>query len=252
MDEPTGTELAHTSSREPTQIEQMFTSIMAAASNPDVDPAKMNALVDLQMRMIVFKREEEFQQAKIAAIMEMPRITKNGAIKNNAGAVQSRYSKFEDIHAVVMPILKRHNLVISFDVGQSGNMVTVTPILAHTNGYSERGGAMPLSIDTTGSKNATQGAGSAASYGKRHTMKAMLNIVEGGEDDDGQAAGGKVAASRYTPEQRQMITTAETNAKGGAQLYGDWFKQLGAAEKGWLVYEGVHERCKMEAVRNGE
>lgn len=223
---------------------RMFNALIAAATDPRVDPGKMSALVDLQIRMMDYQKREQFNQDKSAAIMEMPSITKRGAIKNNSGQVQSRYSKFEDIHKVVMPILARHNLVISFKVGHAGNLVTVTPVLSHANGYTEEGEAMALPIDTTGSKNATQGAGSAASYGKRHSLKATLNIIEEGEDNDGQGAGGSPALS--TAEQR-LVEAAERQAKAGGENYQAWFSSLTAAERGWLVFSGRHEDLKQRA-----
>lgn len=225
-----------------TQVEKMFSQIMAASTDPNVDPAKMTALVDLQMKMMDYQKQEEFNKAKLAAIMEMPIITKKGAILNKNNQVQSRYSKFEDIHRAVMPILKRHNLVISFNVGHTGQLVTVTPILSHTNGYVEKGEPMALPIDTTGSKNGTQGAGSAASYGKRHSMKAMLNIIEGGEDDDGQSTG--KGGAQLSPSQLKLVADAEAAARDGGTYYLDWFQKLSTPEKGWLVYEGRHEEMK--------
>lgn len=232
-----------------TQVERMFELVVGAATNPDVDPGKMTALVDLQIRMMDYQKSEEFAKAKVAALMEMPTITKRGAIKNGRGEVQSRYSKFEDIQAVVSPILFRHGLVINFEVGQAGNQVTVRPVLTHRNGYVEKGEAMPLAVDTTGSKNATQGAGSAASYGKRHAMVAALNLRIDGDDDDGRGAG------RIAPRpahETNLINAAQESASKGAAAYTAWFQSLTTAEKGWLAFSGEHERLKVESVRAGE
>ena len=231
--------------KEKSEVAQMFAGLVELAKSPDVDAGKMGALADLQLKMINHKQQEEFNRDKIAALLEMPAISKGGAIKNKAGAVQSRYAYFEDIHRAVVPILRRHNLAISFNLGNSGQMVTVRPILSHTNGYVERGSEMSLPIDTTGSKNGTQGAGSAASYGKRHTMKAMLNIIEDGEDNDGQGAGVKYIEK--ADWQEELIDDGRKAALGGIDSYEAFFKSQSAMRRGFLVDSGEHEKLKVAA-----
>lgn len=212
--------------------------IMQAARDPTIDAAKVETMANLAIKLQDRERETAFNRDKIAALMEMPSIAKNGAILNKAGQIQSRYSKWEDIHWIVKPILERHNLAISFNVGSSGQMVTVQPILSHRNGFVEKGDHMPLPIDTTGSKNGTQGAGSAASYGKRHTGKAMLNIVEHGVDDDGQAAGGGSTDpyAMLTPDERGLVDKGRLIAADGMDAYAEWFKGLPADQRGFLAY----------------
>lgn len=232
------------------QATSMLASVISAARDPSVDADKMVTMANLAMQLQDRERESEFNRAKMAAIMEMPAITKKGAITNRAGGVQSRYSKFEDIHRAVMPILRKHGLAISFNVGSENGMVTVQPVLSHVSGYTEKGEAMALPIDTTGSKNGTQGAGSAASYGKRHTIKAMLNIIEAGEDDDGQGTGNS-QFDNLTAEQRELVTLANAAAQQGADAYQSWFSGRNAAEKGWLAYSGRHDELKQASGISG-
>lgn len=236
---------------QPSESDRMLAMIHDAATNPDVDAQKMVTLADLAIKLQDRERENEFRRAKVAALLETSqlRISRRGAILNGKGAVQSRYARFEDIHALVVPIFARHNLAVSFEVGQAGPQVTVRPVLTHANGYQEKGDAMPLAIDTTGSKNATQGAGSASSYGKRHTLKALANIVEDREDDDGQAAGG--GGRKLTQQQEQLLNVARQAAGNGTDSYAAWFAGCSGAERGWLVYEGHHDQLKAEAAKAG-
>lgn len=215
----------------------LLAMVIEAAQNPEIDAGKMQAMANLAIQLQDRERETEFNRDKLAALMEMPSIGKRGEIQNKNGGVQSRYSKWEDIHKIVNPILQRHKLALSFNVGNVGQLVTVQPILSHVNGYVERGGEMALPIDTTGSKNGTQGAGSAASYGKRHTAKAMLNIVEHNEDDDGQRAGGPVGGYDALPkDRRQLVDEGRSKTAGGSAPYAEWFKALPKEQAGWLAY----------------
>jgi hypothetical protein len=216
------------------QASQLLRDIILAARDPAIDGDKVTALANLAMTMQDREAERRFNMAKFEAIMEMPRIAKNGSIINHkTGALQSRYSKFEDMDAVVRPILTKHRLVITFNVNHSGQMVTVQPILSYSDGdmaFVERGGEMVLATDTTGSKNATQGAGSAASYGKRHAMKAMLNIIEDGEDTDG---GGKI---ELPDDKVALIDAGRAKAREGTAAYMQFFDALPKEDKGFLGY----------------
>lgn len=220
------------------QSAQLLADVVAASKDPAVDADKITALANLAMGMQDREAERRFQMAKHNAIIEMPRITKNGAIRNREGQVQSRYSKFEDIMAIVAPILARHHLVLTFNVDHEGAMVTVQPLLSYSDGdlaHVEKGGQMVLAVDTTGSKNATQGAGSAASYGKRHAAKAMLNIIEEGEDNDG--AGAKGGAYESLPRDMQaLVDESRSAALGGTTAYAEWYAAQDKEQKGFLAF----------------
>lgn len=232
----------------PSELSQMWTGLVELAKDPSVDPEKIKALAELQRDMIRDRRQEEFNRDKIAAVMEMPVITKDGKVINHkTKEVQSRYSTFEKLYAVVKPILEKHHLALTFDIDEKQGFqgVLVTPILAHTNGHVERGGSMPLAIDTTGSKNATQGAGSSSSYGKRHTMKAMLNIVEEGIDDDGASAGRQIP--QHGGEWDKLVDDARAAATGGSASYETFFKSLTGMQRGYLMDKGEHGKLKEAA-----
>ncbi len=236
------------------QSAAIFQSLVELAKDTTVDAVKMTALVDLQMKIMDRDAQSEFNRDKIAALMEMPTINKKGAIihpgkDGRPDRVQSRYSRFEDIMAIVKPILDRHKLVLTFNVGHNGQMVTVQPILSHANGIVEKGGDMSLPLDTTGSKNGTQGAGSAAAYGKRHSAKAMLNIVEVYEDDDGQL--GKGVAADASDEEQDIINEGQIAATSGTAAYMAWFKALAPRWAAMMIYKGGHDGLKRAAAEHG-
>ncbi len=239
------------------QALQLLHDIVAASRDPAVDAGKTTALANLAMQMQDREAERRFRMAKHNALLQMPKISKKGAITNKAGQTQSRYSKFEDIHKAVTPILAAHNLIISFNVGHEGQMVTVQPLLSYADGdlaFVEEGGWMTLATDTTGSKNATQGAGSAASYGKRHALKAMLNIIEDDEDDDGQLGQGGAGGYESLPQERKdLIDQSRQAALEGTEAYAEWFKSLATETRGFLGFnyaengETWHEQNKRNA-----
>lgn len=228
--------------------QNLLAQVIAAAKDPSVDADKMKTLADLVNSQQDRERLIEFNQSLNAAIMEMPVITKDGVITIPAkdgrpARTQGRFAKFEDIDRVVRPILQRHGLALRFDVGESNGTVTVRPILSHSNGHTERGEAMKLPLDTSGSKNNTQGAGSAVSYGKRYTMCAMLNIITEGSDDDGM--GGRLVP---LPHERAETVLLEAEKAHEAGTYNEFFKTQSPKDRAWLLSSGNHARLGGEDV----
>lgn len=91
-------------------------------------------------------------------------------------------------------------------------MVEVTATLTHSMGHSETT-ALRSSPDASGGKNGIQAIASATTYLKRHTGFALLGL-EGVDDDDGNASGGRspnagnknnVYRPAYTPEQKSTF-----------------------------------------------
>lgn len=227
-----------------TEAQNVIQMIAQAARDPNVDVGKMTALVDLQERIIDRNSRAEFNAAFVALQHEMPTIGKRGEIKNKAGGIQSRYSKWEDIYRVIMPLLKKHGFVLSHRVDTVDRTMTVEAVLAHVGGHSESSGRMPLALDTSGSKNATQGAGSAMSYGKRYTTVAILNILTENEDDDGSTA------TTQREELSELESDGRKAASTGLQNYARWFKEdISNEQRRQLSDSGWHERLKAEAAK---
>lgn len=221
----------------------MMAMIVAGAHDPSVDANKMVTLAKLATDLQDRERQADFSRDKVECIAQLPAVYKD---KKNGGT-NSMYATWESIHVRVMPILARHNLTLTHEVGQSGNMITVEAILEHANGVKLRGGPLPLPIDNSGSKNSVQGVASTVAYGKRITGKAILNIIESNtpEDRDGQSGDGEKALA---PHKQALLDAAEKAAKDGPTTYLDWFKSQPAAEKGWLAFEGHHDRFKAKAL----
>lgn len=227
----------------PRQSENLLAQVIQAAKDPAIDAAKMETLARLVNSQQDREREIEFNQDKNAAIMEMPVITKDGRIiiqnKDGGGSrEQGRFARFEDIDRVCRPILARHNLAVTFEMNErQGGGITVTPILSHANGMTERGGAFPVPAEKSGAKNDAQAMGSSASYGKRYSYCAILNIVTEGVDDDGNRGR---STTVHLPFERQQTVETEAKAAAEAGTYMEWFYKQSPKDRGWLVTQPFH------------
>jgi hypothetical protein len=212
-------------------MDQRMAMLREALTNPDVNPEKAAAMAELIWKMEDREREAEFNRAKIAAINEMPAIFKRGENTHTS----TRYAKFEDYHRAIMPVLKRHGLTLDFRIGSEGRDITVQPILRHENGYVEEGGIMRGPADEGKGRSAIQAVGSASSYLKRYSMRAMLNIVEDGEDNDGA---GFLSTDAPNDRQARLIESAAEAVAAGT--YDDWFAKIPLKDRAWLISTGRH------------
>ena len=172
------------------------------AKDKNVDVGKLERLIAMQERILAVNAKTAFNSAYAAMQLALPVIEKNGSIKNRAGAVQSRYSKYEDIQRVVKPILQRFGFAIRHktEFPQAG-MVRVIGILTHVEGHAEDS-AFEGPMDQSEYRTDVQSLGSTASYGRRYTVLDLLNLEQRGLDNAGQSA----------PSRRRDSTPAATAA----------------------------------------
>ncbi len=161
--------------------------IAAAARDPEVDVAKLSALMDLQERHEARNAEMEFNKAFSQMQPMLPRIRKNGSIDLGKGKPMS-FARWEDIDFVVRPILTDHGFTLSFTSEPTAAGVLMVAHLSHSLGHS-RVSKMQLPPDTGPGRNALQAIGSTQSYGKRYLTAGILNLVFQGMDDDGNSVG---------------------------------------------------------------
>lgn len=182
---------------------------MRAAADPSIDVAKIKAILDMVLEMRAREAEASFNKALAKLQPELPVIKKNGRIeildKTSKAVVQStKFAKWEDIHAAIMPILNKNGFALSFRPGVedgTGKIVT-TGILRHKDGHREEA-AITLPHDSSGSKNAVQAVGSTLSYGQRYSAKLLLNFRTEGDDDDG------ASSDRFDEDDPNLWITAQ-------------------------------------------
>lgn len=225
------------------EIGAMLDRMMAMAKDPAVDAEKFRVIAGVVKETREDAQKQQFYQAKASAMLDMPVIDKRGKIiiqgKNGEpDRVQGTYAKWPDLQRAITPTLAAYDLVLTHDVGHEGAIVLVTPVLAHRNGYVERGEQMALPLDTSGGKNNTQGAGSAASYGKRHTTIAMLGLRLEDTDDDGWLTA--TPDEPLNDQQQRRVDEAEARWADGPEVYEQWFQKLEPKDRAWLIQTGRH------------
>ena len=224
----------------PLQPEPLRSSMLAviarAASDERVDIDKMTALLAMQRDIDARAAQTEFDIAmdELNRRCEM-RVGKAG-IASLGSKGSYKFAKWEDLDAVVRPIMREVGLRFSFKSRTDQFGVTVTGYLHHSGGHAEST-EVTLPVDTGPGRNPMQQVGSTISYGKRYCAELLLNVVREDEDDDGQAGGQRAPRQPNTvqmkPEpplafvdQAERDLENEPNGTKWLKLLGDIMRQV--------------------------
>lgn len=171
------------------RAESTLEVISRLAVDPRVDVEKLE-------RLLVMKREVEADQRRVAFLAalarlatKLPEIDQKGRVayegKQGKEGMDRKYARLEDIDRAIRPLLSEEGFSMSFDTHPTDSgKIRVSATLSHRDGHSETK-QLDLPHDSSGSKNGIQAVGSTVSYGRRMLVKMFFNLIEHGEDTDG-------------------------------------------------------------------
>lgn len=155
---------------------------MAVGQGADLD--RLEKLMALQDRWEKGEARKTFTRAMAAFKTECPPVlNKDGEVSFKG--TNYRHATLGGILSVITPHLSRAGLSVSWETDQDKGVVTVTCVVTHEDGHSER---RPLTgpHDSSGNKNQIQQMGSTITYLQRYTLTAALGLSTGEVDDDGR------------------------------------------------------------------
>jgi len=184
----------------------MIAMIERVAANPQVDPQKMQQIVDLQMQILDRNASQAFAAAMAACNRDMPAIARKAENRQT----NSTYAKHEAICQAIKPVYSKHGFSLMFYEGKAEDPkeVRIMCDIVHELGHKEvRYIDLPPDIaGMQGNRNKTDihGKGSTFSYGRRYLTLLIFDLATY-DDDDGNRAGGKQAPKTITEEQVKSI-----------------------------------------------
>lgn len=174
--------------------------LLSRALERGADLAMVEKLMDLAERQERNMAKKAFDAAVAEAKKEIP------VIKTNAsGHNDKRYADQGAFASVVDPIIAKHGLSYRYRANQSPNVVEVTCVLSHRDGYSEET-TLSSAPDGSGGKNSIQAIGSALTYLQRYSLKLALGLAAS-KDDDGKAATGGDAINEEQLKELQDLAS---------------------------------------------
>lgn len=188
-------------------------------------------LMQLEREWKADKAREAYVAAMAAFKAEPLRINKSKDVKHNGKYMYSHATLAQVVDAVV-GALSKHGLSHRWETKQEGETISVTCVLTHELGHSERTTLSGLP-DKSGAKNSIQAVGSTVSYLSRYTLMAATGLAASDMDDDGQKAAPR--AENITEDQ-----VAELEAL---------LQEVGANRAKFLTWAKVDDLSKIPAKR---
>lgn len=196
----------------------LLSLIEKLALDPNVDPAKISAILDIQERMIAKRAESEFNEAFLRLRGKLPIIKKGDIVayavdKNKPDGLKKeafKFAKWEKVQAIIDDITASEGFDLTFDSTVHPNGTAVVAILHHTGGHTRRTSTPPIPIDSGGGKNNVQGVGSSMSYGQRYATKFALNL-RFEDDDDANLAGIVFISAEQVKQVNALIAETKTD-----------------------------------------
>lgn len=163
-----------------TRGEAFMLTLMERGLNFD----QIERAMDLRDRMDAKEQLQQFNEAFAAFKAEAIRIVKSRKVTD--GPLRGKaYAELFSVVDAVTPALSKFGLSTSWKrTRDEKDWIEVTCTLKHVGGHSETV-SMGGPPDAGGAKNAMQARQSTETYLERYTLKSILGVAEGGDDDDG-------------------------------------------------------------------
>jgi hypothetical protein len=174
------------------------------ATNKDVDPDKLQKIVDIQMQVFDRNAETEFNASMSRVQSALPTVLHNAQNKNTS----STYANLDSISKAIKPVYTKEGFSTSFTQAsaKTEGHIGIEGFLRHKDGFKVKYW-LELPIDATGiagkvNKTALHAAGSTFTYGRRYLVCLMFDIATG-DDTDGVT---KQDYERLSPLQLSILT----------------------------------------------
>jgi hypothetical protein len=226
-----------------TVVDPMIDMIERLASNPAVDVAKLEKIVDLQRSVARDQAKAAFDAAFAKMQANLPAVDEKGRLEVN-GTVRSRYAKLEDIQAAIRPVLASHGFSVRYRTewpSDRAGIIRIVGILSHEQGHSEES-AFEAPLDKSQARTDVQSQGSTISYGRRYTLLDLLNIETRGLDNDGATAGRPQPPDGYEDWFKALDAVA---ADGQKEFDGAW----GKSAVNFRNFAVQHDKDRYKAVK---
>jgi hypothetical protein len=191
----------------PIETPRLLSALTEAATNPNVDVVKLDALLSMHERMQAKQAEQAFADAMNRAQSEMTRISADAFNTST----RSNYVTYGKLDAVLRPIYVKHGFSLSFDTleSEAAGLVRVACYVSHIGGHTRTYRA-DVPSDGKGAKGGdvmtkTHAFGSGTSYGMRYLLRMIFNVAVGEEDDDGNGGQGEKGADTKAVEMLRRV-----------------------------------------------
>lgn len=164
--------------------------LISQAIDKGLGVAEMEKLLAMQERWEANQARKEFFSSLADFQSKCPEIRKNKTVDaplKDGGRLTYNYAPLPDIERQIKELMKECGLTKRWETSEDNTKITVTCIITHTSGHSERT-TMTANADDSGRKNSIQARASSITYMQRYTLIGALGIATADNDIDGRFA----------------------------------------------------------------
>lgn len=236
---------------QPAPPNSLLNFIHDALHDPGIEVGKLDALLRMQREVLADQAKQAFQASHHALQAALPRVRKNGTI-DMGGKGSMKFARWEDMDAVLRPLLNEHGFTLSFTTTpREGGGLVVVGRLTHVLGHYQSA-EMPVALDTGAGRNNLQAAGSSLSYGKRYVAEMLCNIVREGVDDDGTAGGAEYVTPAQAAELTALMAVSKTGVAFLQRVVGTDIRSVDEVPRGLFVAVKNVLDMRAKAAKPGE
>lgn len=196
----------------------MTTSLTTIDANQLISKAMESGDIGILERMLTMQTQIADRNAKADFIGSMARFQNNcPAIVSLKQGHNYKYAPLEDIIAQVKSTMTDCGLSYRFEQSQDEKNITVTCVVTHLSGHSERT-TVTATADTSGSKNSVQAIGSTITYLRRYSFTGAFGIVTADQDSDARLAGQAMQEHVDSAMVMQILSLIESTGSDEAKV----------------------------------
>mgnify|MGYP000362390637 CR=1 FL=1 len=234
------------------QLVQKQDAVITTPSNLLELAVSKGADVDQLEKLMALQANYEAKQAKTAYLMAVTKFQSEAPrINKTKSGYDSRYfyAPLADIVDQIKDTLLDCGLSYRFEQDHQ-NGITVTCILSHIEGHSERT-SMTADADGSGSKNSVQAIGSTVTYLQRYTLTSSLGLTTADSDMDGRLPFDGLSVDQIN-ELDTLLSDCEGEFKGFKSSFFKWAKVSDLSQISAKNYDSVKKQIdnSLEARRS--
>jgi len=169
-------QLITTHEQEPTPL-ALIARMVEAGQLTQESVSVVKELVSLKEHMEDRQAERDFAAAFVDLQAELGSFKATKAVPDKQGNTRYTYAPYEQIMAVVQPLLRKFGFSISFSTDISEGRVVQTCTLQHQSGHHREFKSYVRTGSGPYGASETQADGAAMTYGKRYALCNALNIT---------------------------------------------------------------------------
>ena len=187
---------------------EVHSALVSLAERKDLDPDKLEKLLDLHERHLKQQQESAFLEAMSNFQGDCPTIIRTKHV--NFKSVDYWYAPLDEIVEAMRPHMSKYGLSFFFDTDIMDIFLVVKITICHKMGFQKTFTYKSDAIHDDDRMNKAQRRKSSLTYAKRAVLENAFGLVTAGEDDDARRVTDKTINESQESEIKKLLKNTKT------------------------------------------